>query len=316
MGDKRRDLIVTGDSISKMNEMPEKSVDMIFADPPYFLQLGGDLTRPDNSKVTGVVEDWDKFSDFKAYDLFTRSWLGAAQRVLKDNGSLWVIGSYHCVFRIGAIMQELGFWILNDIVWVKSNPMPNFKGTRCTNAHETLIWAAKCPKCKYTFNYEAMKAFNDDKQMRSDWEIPICLGKERIKDDNGDKVHSTQKPEALLYRIILASTNPGDLVLDPFVGTGTTCAVAKKLGRSCIGIDKDKGYAKIAQKRLDLIPEPNGDIETEYTVKRAEKKIPFGSLIENGYLKAGDKIWDAKHTNYAVIRADGSIKTKDGKTGS
>ncbi len=315
MGAKRKDFIVNGDCIEVMREMPEKSVDMIFADPPYNLQLGGELTRPDNSRVTGVVDNWDKFVSQEDYDLFTKTWLMAARRVLKDDGTIWVIGSYHCIFRIGTILQDLGFWILNDIVWVKSNPMPNFKGTRFTNAHETLIWAAKCPKCKYTFNYEAMKAFNDDKQMRSDWEIPICLGNERIKGDDGEKAHSTQKPEALLYRVILSSTKPGDVVLDPFLGTGTTMAVAKKLGRSSIGIEKDKSYVKVAQKRLDSIEEVKDELLTTI-VKKVESKVPFGSLIESGLIKAGDKIWDEKNKYSAVVRADGSIKTKDGMIGS
>ena len=247
----KTNVIMHGDCIEQMKKLPDNSVDVIFADPPYNMQLGGDLHRPDSTKVDAVDDAWDKFSNFAAYDDFTLAWMNEARRVLKDNGTMWVIGSYHNIFRVGAKIQDLGFWILNDIVWVKTNPMPNFRGTRFTNAHETLIWCAKSEKSKYTFNYDSMKFFNDGLQMRSDWNVPICLGAERLKDDDGKKVHTTQKPEALLYRIILASTNPGDVILDPFFGTGTTGAVAKKLGRKYIGIDLNPEYIELAKQRFE-----------------------------------------------------------------
>ena len=243
------DRVLVGDCIELMRSLPEASVDMVFADPPYNLQLGGDLLRPDNSKVDAVDDDWDKFEDFSRYDQFTRAWLGAARRALKPEGTLWVIGSYHNIFRIGTALQDLGFWMLNDVIWRKSNPMPNFRGKRFTNAHETLIWASKGEKAKYTFNYRSMKTLNDELQMRSDWEFPICGGQERLK-KGGQKVHPTQKPEALLYRILLACTQPGDVVLDPFFGTGTTGAVAKRLGRRWIGIEREPGYCAAAIERI------------------------------------------------------------------
>ena len=246
--------IIVGDCIAEMEALPAKSVDMIFADPPYNLQLEGELHRPNNSRVDGVEESWDKFASFGAYDDFSRQWLAAARRLLKDDGTIWVIGSYHNIYRVGATLQDLGFWMLNDVVWVKTNPMPNFRGRRFTNAHETLLWCSKSKDARYTFNYEAMKALNDDLQMRSDWVMPLCTGQERLKDADGNKAHPTQKPEALLYRAILAATNPGDTVLDPFFGTGTTGAVAKKLGRNYVGIERDEAYAAVAEKRLSRIP--------------------------------------------------------------
>ncbi len=301
--------IINDDSIRIMNAMEENSVDLIFADPPYNLQLGENLTRPDNTAVSGVYEEWDSFESIAAYDDYTRRWLSAARRVLKDDGSIWVIGSYHNIFRVGYILQDLGFWILNDIIWNKVNPMPNFRGTRFTNAHETLIWAVKNPKAKYTFNYEAMKALNEDTQMRSTWELPLCTGKERLKGDDGNKLHPTQKPESLLYRVIMASSNVGDVVLDPFFGTGTTGAVAKKLGRNFIGIEKDINYVKGAQARIDEIT-PIKDEALEFSCKRKQPRIPFGSVVERGLLEPGTVLFDSTRTHTAVIRSDGTIKSE------
>ena len=299
--------IINADCIKAMNEMEEGSVDVIFADPPYNMQLGNMLLRPDNSVVNGVIEEWDSFESLAAYDEYTKKWLSAARRVLKDDGTIWVIGSYHNIFRVGYILQNLGFWILNDVVWNKTNPMPNFKGTRFTNAHETMIWAVKNPKAKYTFNYEAMKALNDDTQMRSIWEIPICTGKERLKNEAGEKLHPTQKPESLLYRVLLASTKVGDVVLDPFFGTGTTGAVAKKMGRNFIGIELDKEYIKGAKSRIAAVEQCSADA-LEYTVKKKQPRVPFGAVVEQGMLTAGDKLSDATGKHFAIIRADGSIK--------
>ena len=302
--------VLVGDCVAGMNCLAEKSVHMVFADPPYNLQLKGDLRRPNNSRVDGVDEAWDRFADFEEYDRFTRAWLKAARRVLRDDGSLWVIGSYHNIFRVGAILQDLGFWILNDVIWRKSNPMPNFRGKRFTNAHETLIWAAKSESAKYTFNYEAMKALNDDLQMRSDWLIPLCTGQERLKQD-GVKAHPTQKPEGLLHRVILASTNLGDIVLDPFFGTGTTGAVAKKLGRGYIGLEADATYATLAKQRLAAITGP-ADLATVTTAnKRAEPRIPFGWVIERGLLSPGDVLVDERARWSAKVRADGRVSTAD-----
>lgn len=303
--------IINDDSIKIMNAMEENSVDLIFADPPYNLQLGDRLTRPDNTNVSGVYEEWDSFESLAAYDVYTREWLTAAKRVLKDNGSIWVIGSYHNIFRVGSILQDLGFWILNDIIWNKVNPMPNFKGTRFTNAHETLIWAVKNPKAKYTFNYEAMKALNEDTQMRSTWEIPLCTGKERLKGEDGNKLHPTQKPEALLYRVIMASSKVGDVVLDPFFGTGTTGAVAKRLGRNFIGIEKDKAYVAGAQKRIDDVTPIEADGALEYSCKRKQPRIPFGTVVERGLLTPGTVLYDSARKHKAVIRSDGTIKGED-----
>ena len=312
----KTNIILNGDSIALMNSLPEKSVDMVFADPPYNMQLGGDLLRPDNSLVDGVDDDWDKFSDFNAYDKFTADWLKAARRVLKDNGTLWVIGSYHNIFRVGNLLQNLGFWILNDVVWVKANPMPNFNGTRFCNAHETLIWCSKGPRAKYTFNYEAMKMFNDDKQMRSDWNIPICQGEERLKDANGEKLHTTQKPEALLYRVLMTCTRPGDVVLDPFFGTGTTGAVAKKLGRRFIGIERDQAYVAGAQARIDAIKGIVDPQSLGFACKRKEPRIPFGAVLEHGLLKAGDWLFDSRQKFAAKVRTDGSLLADRNISGS
>jgi len=308
MSELKTDVILRGDCIEVLKGLPDKSVDMVFADPPYNLQLGGDLLRPDNSKVDAVDDDWDKFDSFAAYDAFTRAWLTECRRVLKDEGSLWVIGSYHNIFRLGSAMQDLGFWVLNDIIWRKSNPMPNFKGTRFTNAHETLIWAAKSREQKrYTFNYDALKAFNEDTQMRSDWTLALCTGNERLKDDNGDKAHPTQKPEALLHRVLLSASRVGDVILDPFFGTGTTGAAAKRLGRHFIGIERDETYARLAEKRIKaVIPAAPEDLVVTSS-RKAEPKVPFGALVEAGLLAPGDKLYCPKGDHEARVRADGSL---------
>ncbi len=302
--------IIVDDCVKAMNEMEENSVDLIFADPPYNLQLGEALTRPDNSNVNGVYEEWDNFESLSAYDEYTRKWMTAARRVLKDDGALWVIGSYHNIFRVGYILQDLGFWILNDVIWNKTNPMPNFKGTRFTNAHETLIWASKNPNSRYTFNYEAMKALNEDTQMRSDWQIPLCTGKERLKDEQGEKLHPTQKPEALLYRVIMSSSKPGDVILDPFFGTGTTGAVAKKLGRNFIGIEKDAAYVAGAQARIDSIKPVENEICLEYSSKKRQPRVPFGNVVERGLLNPGDILYDINRKHCAVVRSDGTLKNE------
>jgi modification methylase len=306
------DRVVVGDCLEELKKLPAKSVDLVFADPPYNLQLSGELFRPNQSRVDGVEEEWDRFSTFAAYDEFTKKWLSLCRRALKDTGSLWVIGSYHNIFRVGAILQDLGFWILNDVVWRKTNPMPNFRGRRFTNAHETLIWAAKSAEQKtYTFNYEAMKALNDDLQMRSDWLLPICNGAERLKDEAGVKLHPTQKPEALLHRVILAASNAGDLVLDPFFGTGTTGVVAKRLGRRFIGIEREAFYAAIADARL-LATESVSSEALKVTVgKRAEPRIPFGALIERGLIRPGEILVDPHERHAARVRADGSVSCRD-----
>jgi modification methylase len=298
--------ILRGDCIEAMRSLPDASVDMVFADPPYNLQLGGDLARPDGSHVDAVTDHWDQFDSFAAYDAFSRAWLTEARRVLKPNGSLWVIGSYHNIFRLGAMLQDMGFWILNDIVWRKANPMPNFKGTRFTNAHETLIWCSMGEKAKYTFNYRAMKTLNDELQMRSDWVLPICGGQERLK-EGGHKVHPTQKPEALLYRVMLATTNKGDVVLDPFFGTGTTGAVARRLGREWIGCEREDAYAKAARARIDLaLPLDESAIQTMQSPKSAPK-VAFGTLVETGWITPGAQLFDKKRRLAATVRADGSL---------
>ena len=308
-------VIIQGDCIAEMAQLPSRSVDMIFADPPYNLQLGGDLFRPEGSRVDAVDDDWDKFDSLAAYDDFTRDWLHEARRILKDDGTIWVIGSYHNIYRVGALLQDAEFWILNDIVWRKSNPMPNFRGTRFTNAHETLLWCAKDEKARYTFNYRAMKALNDDLQMRSDWYLPICAGAERVKGADGAKAHPTQKPEALLYRILLASTKPGDVVLDPFFGTGTTGAVARRLGRRWIGIERESAYVKVARERIaSTLPLDESAMQT-VPDKREQPRVAFGTLVENGLVPAGTNLTDAKRRWTASVRADGSI-TGDGKSGS
>ncbi|WP_275588762.1 site-specific DNA-methyltransferase [Croceicoccus hydrothermalis] len=299
--------ILDGDCIAAMRTIPDNSIDMVFADPPYNLQLGGDLSRPDGSAVDAVTDDWDKFASFATYDRFTHEWLAEARRILKPDGSLWVIGSYHNIFRVGAALQDAGFWILNDVVWRKSNPMPNFKGTRFTNAHETLIWASMGEKAKYTFNYRAMKTLNDELQMRSDWVLPICSGGERLKQD-GAKVHPTQKPEALLYRVMLATTNPGDVVLDPFFGTGTTGAVAKRLGREWIGCEREERYRGAAMERIEMaLPLDESALKTMQS-KRSAPRVAFGALVENGYIAPGTVLTDKKRRYRAVVRADGSLQ--------
>ena len=309
------DRILMGDCIAAMRALPAASVDLVFADPPYNLQLGGDLHRPDGSMVDAVDDDWDKFDSLAAYDAFTRAWLAEARRILKPNGSLWVIGSYHNIFRVGAAVQDLGFWILNDIVWRKANPMPNFKGTRFTNAHETLVWASMGEKAKYTFNYRSMKTLNDELQMRSDWEFPICGGAERLKKD-GVKVHPTQKPEALIYRILLATTKKGDVVLDPFFGTGTTGAVAKRLGRRWIGIEREIDYVAAAKARIDAALPLDESALTTMQSPKAAPKVAFGVLVENGYLTPGRVLTCAKRKHRALVRADGSLESTCGQAGS
>ena len=300
------DQILCGDCLEILPNLPEDSVDLVFADPPYNLQLNHELWRPNRTHVKAVKDDWDKFRSFEEYDQFTRAWLSGCKRVLKANGTLWVIGTYHNVYRVGTILQDLGFWILNDVVFVKTNPMPNFRGVRFTNAHETLIWAQKNRGAKYIFNHHAMKSLNDDLQMRSDWVLPIVTGKERLK-TNGLKVHSTQKPEALLYRVLLSSTNPGDLVLDPFFGSGTTGAVAKKLGRHFIGIERDKGYIKVAQDRINAVePAPNAAVSLPDP--RRQVRVPFGALLEAGLIEPGQRLYFLNKGITAIVLADGHIK--------
>ena len=306
--------IIRADCIHAMAQLPAASVDMIFADPPYNLQLGGDLFRPEGGRVQAVDDDWDKFDSFAAYDAFTKAWLKEARRVLKDDGTLWVIGSYHNIFRVGSALQDEGYWILNDIVWRKANPMPNFRGTRFTNAHETLIWCAKGEGSRYHFNYRAMKALNDELQMRSDWLLPICSGGERVKTD-GVKAHPTQKPESLLYRVLLACTQPGDVVLDPFFGTGTTGAVARRLGRRWIGIEKEERYCAVAEARISsTLPLDESAILTMQE-KAQVPRVPFGALIETGLVEPGATLTDAKGRWRAKVRADASVEM-DGKSGS
>ena len=301
------DEILMGDCIAEMARLPDKSVDMIFADPPSNLQLGGDLFRPEGGRVDAVDNDWDKFDSLAVYDDFTREWLAEARRILKDNGTIWVIGSYHNIFRVGALLQDAEFWILNDVIWRKSNPMPNFRGTRFTNAHETLIWCAKDEKARYTFNYRAMKALNDDLQMRSDWVLPICSGQERVKDEDGIKAHPTQKPEALLYRILLACTKPGDVVLDPFFGTGTTGAVARRLGRRWIGIEREPSYVNVAKQRIaSTLPLDESAMQV-VPDKRSAPRVAFGLLVESGMVAPGTLLTDSKRRWHAKVCADGSI---------
>ena len=301
--------IINGDSLKELKKIPDETFDLIFADPPYNLQLKKELSRPDRSKVDAVDDKWDQFESFKSYDEFTFRWLKECKRILKKNGTIWVIGSYHNIFRVGTAIQNLGFWILNDVIWNKNNPMPNFRGTRFTNAHETLIWASKSKKSKYTFNYQSMKSFNDDIQMRSTWNLPICNGKERLK-NNGVKVHSTQKPEALLHRIILASSNKNNFILDPFLGSGTTAVVSKKLGRSYFGIEKEKIYYEAASKRLRNTNEIKDEYLDVIKNNKSKPRIPFGSLIELGVIKPGVEIYDKKKQIFARVMIDGSIKYK------
>jgi len=307
----REDEVLVGDCVALMALLPEASVDLVFADPPYNLQLGGELLRPNHSRVDGVAEAWDRFAGFADYDRFTRAWLAEARRVLKPDGALWVIGSYHNIYRVGALLQDLGFWILNDIVWRKTNPMPNFRGRRFTNAHETLLWCGRSPDSRYTFNYKAMKGLNEELQMRSDWLIPLCGGPERLKRD-GRKAHPTQKPEALLHRVVLASTKPGDLVLDPFFGTGTTGAVARLLGRHFIGIERDPDYAALARTRCDSMLPADRDL-VDAPAERDEKRVPFGTLVERGLLRPGDILFDQRRRWTAKVRADGTLISAEGR---
>ncbi|HEX8309233.1 MAG TPA: site-specific DNA-methyltransferase [Allosphingosinicella sp.] len=308
------DQILQEDCIAAMARLPEGSVDMVFADPPYNLQLGGNLFRPEGGLVDAVDDDWDKFATFAAYDEFTRAWLKEARRILKPNGTLWVIGSYHNIYRVGAALQDAGYWILNDIIWRKSNPMPNFRGTRFTNAHETLIWASRSEDSRYTFNYRAMKALNDELQMRSDWLLPICSGGERVK-DGGIKAHPTQKPESLLYRVMLACTNKGDVVLDPFFGTGTTGAVARRLGRHWIGIEREKRYVRVARERIDSTLELDESAMKTMASKRSAPRVPFGTLLEIGMIQPGTVLTDSKRRWQAQVRADASVEM-GGEAGS
>ena len=299
--------IVNGDTLEILKKIPDKTFDLVFADPPYNMQIGKKLKRPDDSKVNGVNDKWDQFSNFKHYDDFSKAWLKECKRILKENGSIWVIGTYHNIFRLGYHIQNLNYWILNDVVWRKNNPMPNFKGTRFTNAHETLIWASKNKKSKYTFNYQSLKCLNDDLQMRSDWMLPICNGKERLK-KNGKKVHSTQKPESLLHRIILATTNKGDAIFDPFLGTGTTAAVAKKLGRNYFGTEKDKKYFDSALERINNTKTIEDNYLDVVQNNKSKLRVPFGSLIEMGIIKPGTILFDQKKKYNAKIMIDGSLK--------
>ena len=299
--------ILVGDCLDQLRRIPDASVDLVFADPPYNLQLSTELLRPNNTRVDGVDDEWDKFGSFAEYDKFCRAWLSECRRVLKPDGALWVIGSYHNVFRLGAALQDLGFWILNDVMWRKVNPMPNFRGRRFTNAHETLIWAARDQKSRYTFNYESLKSSNDDLQMRSDWLFPICSGPERLKDDGGRKAHPTQKPEALLHRVLIASSNVGDVVLDPFFGTGTTGAVAEKLGRRWIGIERDPDYVKAAEERIAKVRKlSTSALETQKS-KRAEPRVPFGAIVELGMLVPGSALFDERKRVRAEVKADGTL---------
>jgi len=305
-----RNKILQGDCVEALKTVPDGTVDVVFADPPYNLQLGSDLLRPNNTKVDGVDSDWDRFDGFKTYDEFTRAWLSEARRVLKPDGTLWVIGSYHNIFRVGTVLQDLGYWILNDVIWRKSNPMPNFRGRRFTNAHETLIWAARDKDSKYRFNYDSMKALNDDLQMRSDWYLPLCTGPERLK-ENGKKAHPTQKPESLLHRVIMASSEVGDLVLDPFFGTGTTGAVAKRLGRDFLGIERDADYVTLAHERLAKVRKVTDDQFLNSPAKREQPRVPFGWLVEKGLLRPGQTLTDARRRHSARVRADGTLITAD-----
>ena len=303
-----RNTILVGDCVAEMNRLPEACVDFVFADPPYNLQLENALSRPDQSRVDAVDDDWDKFANFAEYDSFTRGWLIAARRVMKADATIVVIGSYHNIFRVGAILQDLGFWILNDIVWRKANPMPNFRGRRFTNAHETMIWASRDSGAKaYTFNYEALKAGNEDCQARSDWFLPICAGAERLKDEEGRKTHPTQKPEALLSRVLIAASNTGDLVLDPFFGSGTTGAVARRLRRSFIGIERDSGYADAARKRIDAVEPLPEEAVAVAPARRSEKRIPFSNVVEARLVRPGERVVDAQRRHNALVRVDGTL---------
>ncbi len=301
------DQVLRGDSIEMMRMLPTASVHCVFADPPYNLQLRGELRRPDDSLVDGVDEEWDRFTDFAEYDAFTRAWLEECRRLLRKDGTIWVIGAYHNIFRIGAILQDLGFWVLNDIVWRKSNPMPNFRGRRFTNAHETMIWAARQRDSRYKFNYQAMKALNDDVQMRSDWLIPLCTGPERLRNEHGLKLHPTQKPEALLHRVLLASTAPDDIVLDPFLGTGTTAVVAKRLHRHFIGVERHPAYVEAALARLKAVDRASRLGASATPTKRDAPRVPFGSLVERGLIPPGTLLMDRQRRVTATVAADGTL---------
>jgi modification methylase len=310
------DCIIEGDCLAAMARLPDNCVDLIFADPPYNLQLTGDLHRPDQSRVAGVDDAWDQFASFGAYDSFTRAWLAEARRILKPDGAIWVIGSYHNIFRVGSALQDLGFWILNDVIWHKTNPMPNFRGRRLTNAHETLIWASRSPEAKgYTFNYETLKAANEDVQLRSDWTFPICTGNERVKDSDGAKAHPTQKPEALLHRILIATSKPGDVILDPFFGTGTTGVVAKRLGRHFIGIEREADYVAVARKRLAEVVPIDQDLIEPAPSKRDLARVPFAAVVERRMLEPGAVLVDPSRRHRAKVRADGTLVSADA-TGS
>ncbi len=305
------DSVLAGDCVEAMRALPAGSVDLVFADPPYNLQLRGDLQRPEGGKVDAVDDDWDRFDSFAAYDAFTRAWLAEARRVLRPNGALWVIGSYHNIFRVGAAVQDLGFWLQNDVIWRKTNPMPNFRGARLTNAHETLIWASRSQAARPKFNYEALKALNEGTQMRSDWHLPICTGHERLKDAAGAKAHPTQKPEALLHRVLVATTDPGDVVLDPFFGTGTTGAVARKLGRRFVGIEREAAYRAVAEARIaDARPYVAAALEVSQS-KRALPRVPFGTLVERGMLSPGERLECPRGRHRAMVRADGTLKVRE-----
>ncbi|MEO1206945.1 MAG: site-specific DNA-methyltransferase [Pseudomonadota bacterium] len=310
------DKVHCGDCVDILKTLPNASVDLVFADPPYNLQLDGDLMRPNNTRVDGVDDAWDKFDSFKTYDAFSKGWLNECRRILKPDGAMWVIGSYHNIFRLGTVLQDLDYWILNDVIWRKVNPMPNFRGRRLTNAHETLIWAARGQKSRYTFNYESLKALNDDLQMRSDWLFPICAGPERLKDADGRKVHPTQKPEALITRVLLATTNQGDTVLDPFFGTGTTGACAKRLDRRYIGIERDPDYARIATERIGQIERLGTSTLMTARSKRAEPRVAFGKIIELGIIKPGSALYDPRRKLRAEVRADGTLAVEGGAQGS
>jgi len=304
----KKNSILHGDSLELLKQIPDKSVDLVFADPPYNLQLKDTLYRPDQTTVEAVTNDWDKFDTYETYDQFCLEWLIECKRILRDGGALWVIGSYHNILRLGTSIQNLGFWILNDIIWHKTNPMPNFRGTRFTNAHETLLWCTTSRKAKYTFNYQNLKELNEGKQMRSDWHIPICAGKERLRKDNHQRSHPTQKPEALLYRILLASSQKGDLILDPFLGSGTTAVVAKKLQRNFIGIEQDKDYITLAQKRLNETQVLKDNLVTLTQSRKDLPKVPFGELVEQGIIPPGAVLTDAKERFKATVTIDGSLK--------
>jgi modification methylase len=311
MGEPPAERVIVGDCVAEMRRLPKASIDLVFADPPYNLQLEGELLRPNNSRVDGVEEDWDRFDDFATYDAFTRAWLAEARRLMKPTATLWVIGSYHNIFRVGAILQDLGFWMLNDVIWRKTNPMPNFRGRRLANAHETMIWCARSRDAKgYTFNYAAMKALNEDLQMRSDWLLPICSGPERLKVE-GRKAHPTQKPEALLHRVLVASSKRGDLVLDPFFGVCTTGAVAKRLGRRFIGIEREPEYARLAEARIRAVRPADEDAIEVTLAKRQEPRIPFGWLVERGMLEPGETLYDPQRRHAARVRADGTLAARD-----